>query len=70
MKTTAMTKTRTKAAAHTAAQAEISGKVIATMAAPAALIGLWSVACLVSAVIQSGGPLALVTAWFQAVAGI
>ncbi len=70
MKTTTLTKTRTRAAAHTAEQTELSRKAIAAMAAPAALIGLWSVACVVGAVIHLGGPLAIVKAWFQAVAGV
>lgn len=69
MKTTTLTKTQTRVTARTGEQHEISRKAVATMAAPAALVGLWAVACLVSAMVSSGGPLGLARAWVQAVAG-
>ncbi len=34
-----------------------------------ALIGLWALACLVSALIKSGGPVKLFKKWLQAVGG-
>lgn len=69
MKTTTLTKTRTRARAHTAEKSEISKKALTAMAVPSALAGIWSVACLVSAMVSSGGPLGLVKEWVQAVAG-
>lgn len=67
---TTLTKTRTRSTALTGEKIDISKGAIVGMAAPSALIGLWAVACLVSAMVSSGGPLALAKAWFQAVAGI
>jgi hypothetical protein len=43
---------------------------IAVMGSISALIGLWALACLVSAMIGSGGLLALTRGWFQAVSGM
>lgn len=69
MKTATLARTQTRTTAK-AGEKYVARTALVSMAAPAALIGLWSVACLVSAVIHSGGPLALATAWFQAIAGV
>ncbi len=48
----------------------ISKAGIAAMGGVSALIGLWAAACLVSALVGSGGLLALTRSWLQAVTGI
>ena len=48
----------------------VSRGSIVTMGVASALVGLWAVACLVSAMIGSGGPIALIKSWFSAVSGI
>lgn len=48
----------------------VSKATIAAMGAVSAIIGLWAMACLVSAMIGSGGLLALTKSWFQAVSGM
>jgi len=40
-----------------------------TTAAFAAVIGVWSIICLSSALISTGGPVALVKSWFGAMFG-
>lgn len=49
---------------------EVDKVVIGTIAAFAGLVGIWSIACLVSAMIQYGGPLAVIKGWFSAVSGM
>ena len=46
---------------------EVSRVGIITVAAFGALVGLWSLACLVGGLSASGGPLAFVGDWFKAV---
>ncbi|MGV1099314.1 hypothetical protein ACUUL3_07875 [Thiovibrio sp. JS02] len=60
------TKTRTQAKAHSAVDTQVARNFLGTVGVASAVIGLWSVACLVSAMV-SNGPLALVQGWFQAV---
>ncbi len=55
---------------ETTVSAEIDKVIIGTIAAFAGLIGVWSVACLVSAMFQAGGPLQLIGGWFRAVSGM
>lgn len=62
-------RTKTRTQENTALNQKVSGGALAALAAPSALIGLWSVACLVSAMASAGGPLGLARAWFQAVTG-
>ena len=50
--------------------AEIDKVIIGSIAAFAGLVGLWSVACIISALFQAGGPLALAGGWFKALAGM
>ena len=54
----------------TTVSTEIDKVVIGSIAAFAGLVGLWSVACLMSAMFQAGGPLQLVGSWFKAVSGL
>ena len=54
----------------TSVSTEIDKVVIGSIAAFAGLVGLWSVACLMSAMFQAGGPLQLVGSWFKAVSGL
>jgi hypothetical protein len=44
--------------------------VIRSVAAFAGLVGLWAMACLVSAMYQAGGPMQLISGWFKAVTGM
>ena len=44
--------------------------VIYSVAAFAGLVGLWSLACLTSAMYHAGGPIQLVGGWFKAVSGM
>lgn len=49
---------------------EISKVGIITVAAFGALVGLWSLACIIGGMAASGGPLAFVGDWFKAVTGM
>lgn len=49
---------------------EVSRVGIITVAAFGALVGLWSLACLVGGLSASGGPLAFAGDWFKAVTGM
>ena len=55
---------------QTAVSAEVDKIVIGGIAAFTGVVGLWSAACLVSAMYQAGGPLQLVGSWFKAVSGM
>ncbi len=55
---------------ETSVSAEVDKIIIGSIAAFAGLIGVWSVACLVSAMFQAGGPLQLAGGWFRAVSGM
>jgi hypothetical protein len=70
MKNTAITKQQTKATAHdSAADSELYKLGTFITAAFAGAIGIWSLICLSSAVISSGGPVALVKSMFSAITG-
>ncbi len=58
---------RTQDASHV--ETEISKIGVGGFAVASGLIGLWAVACMVSGLVQSGGPLAFVKSWFGAVMG-
>jgi hypothetical protein len=49
---------------------EIDKVVIGSVIAFTAIVGLWVVACLGSAMYQAGGPLQLIGSWFKAVSGM
>ena len=74
MSETVLSKERNKVIAQTDTKTSVSTEVdkviIVSIAAFAGLVGLWSVACLVSAMIQAGGPLQLAAGWFRAVSGM
>lgn len=48
----------------------VSRGSIITMGVASALVGLWAIACLVTAMIGSGSPIELIKSWFSAVSGI
>lgn len=62
-------KTRTGSSTKSAADSISRGSII-TMGVASALVGIWAVACLISAMVGSGGPIALIKSWFSAVAGL
>ncbi len=74
MSDTALTKMRSQAGvldnSRTTVSAEIDKVVIVGVAAFTGVVGLWSVACLMSAMFQAGGPLQLVGGYFKALAGM
>lgn len=49
---------------------EVSKVSVAFVAILGVAVGLWSVACIIGGLAASGGPLKLVSAWFQAVTGM
>lgn len=55
---------------NTSVSTEVDKVIIGTIAAFAGLIGVWSVACIVSAMYQAGGPLQLIGGWFKAISGM
>lgn len=54
----------------TSVSTEIDKVIIGSIAAFAGVVGLWSLACLASAMFQAGGPLGLAAGWFKAVSGM
>jgi hypothetical protein len=56
--------------AETAVSTEVDKVVVGSIFAFTGLAGLWSVACLVSAMVQAGGPLQLAAGWVKAVSGV
>ena len=55
---------------RTTVSTEIDKVIIGSIAAFAGLVGLWSLACIGTAMFQAGGPLQLVGGWFKAVSGM
>ncbi len=53
-----------------AVSTEIDKIIIGCIIAFTGVVGLWSVACLASALFQAGGPLGLVGGYFKALAGM
>ena len=74
MQETTLTKQQTKAtdgqATKTSVSTEIDKIIIGGIAAFAGVIGLWSIACLASAMFQTGGPVGLAVGWFKAISGM
>jgi hypothetical protein len=68
--TTARAKARTQETAHAPEHLQARQALLAAMSAAPVMIGLWAAACIVGALITSGGPLALAQGWLQAVTGI
>ena len=63
-------KQKTDVQVDTSVSAEIDKVILISIACFAGIIGLWSVACLVSAMVQAGGPIALGIGWFMAISGL
>ena len=59
---------------HDSTEATVAGEIdkviIGSVAAFTGVVALWSVACLMSAMFQAGGPLQLVGSYFKALAGM
>jgi len=74
MQETVRSKQKTRSTVHentkTTVSTEIDKVIIGSIAAFAGLVGLWSLACIGSAMFQAGGPLQLVGGWFKAVSGM
>ena len=66
--TAATTRTRVQSTVNT--QAEVSRGTVVSLAAAGAVVGLWAFASLASAMVMTGGPIALARAWFGAVLGM
>lgn len=62
--------TKTSVSVQTDATTEVSKIGVITIAAFGAVVGLWSVACIIGGMAASGGPLAFVGDWFKAVSGM
>ena len=63
-------KTQSKATGSTnTAVDSVSRSSIITMGVASGLVGLWAVACLISAMVDSG-PIELIKNWFSAVLGM
>jgi len=69
-RTTTKQKTRIESVATQNVATEVSKVGVITIAAFGALVGLWSLACIVGGMTASGGPLAFVGDWFKAVTGM
>lgn len=65
-----LTGSRTTTLETATATSEISRVGIVSLGLSAALIGLWSISCMISGVVASGGPLSFVTSWFGAIIGV
>jgi len=48
----------------------LKGSAVATGALAVGVIGAWAFSCMVTAVIESGGPIALFKFWLGAVTGV
>jgi hypothetical protein len=76
MKATETTRTKLQARTNTVSttrltvEEKINASIIASAFAGTALVGLWSLAALVSGMIAAGGPLGLAKGYFQALAGL
>lgn len=55
---------------NTTVETEVNKVAVVTMSAFGGVIGLWSLACIVSAMVQAGGPFKLISSWFGAVFGM
>jgi len=69
MSTTIKSQTKTQVTSKAAIDSVSRGSII-TMGVASALVGLWAVACLASAMLGSGSPIELIKGWFSAVSGM
>jgi hypothetical protein len=67
--TNSITKTNEKSIATDNVSVELSKAAVGAIGVSSALIGCWAVACLVSGMISSGGPVSLVANFVSAVVG-
>ena len=74
MSDTTMTKVQSKSQAtdksKSSVATEIDKVILGSIAAFTGVVGLWSLACIASAMFQAGGPLQLIGGWFRAVSGM
>ncbi len=74
MSDTVMSKEQTQSTVQqdtkTSVSTEVDKIIIGSIAAFAGLVGIWSIACIASAMFQAGGPLQLAGGWFKAVSGM
>ena len=74
MNNTTATKQQSQVKVQDASKASVSTEIdkmiIGSIIAFTGVIALWSVACLMSAMFQAGGPLQLVGGYFKALAGL
>ena len=68
MSTTIKSQSKTTETSKSAVDS-VSRSSIVTMGIASGLVGLWAVACLVSAMVDSG-PVELIKGWFSAVMGV
>jgi len=68
--TNSVAKTRTNEQTAVYVQAEVSRGAAASIGAAGAVIGLWSFASIVGALVVTGGPISLAQSWFGAVIGM
>ncbi len=68
--TRVQSKTQAATQSKTSVSTEIDKVIIGSIAAFTGVVGLWSLACIASAMFQAGGPLQLVGGWFKAVSGM
>lgn len=54
----------------TTVSSEVDKVIVGSIAAFAGVVGIWSVASIVSAMFQSGGPLGLIKGWLSALSGM
>lgn len=69
MTTTIKSQTKTTTDSKAVIDSVSRGSII-TMGVASALVGLWAIACLASAMLGSGSPLELIKGWFSAVSGM
>jgi hypothetical protein len=48
----------------------LKGSAVATGALVVGVVGAWALSCMVAAVVEAGGPLALFNAWIGAISGV
>jgi hypothetical protein len=63
------TRQKTQARAKSSASREVSTVAVTAVSITAGLIGIWAVACMVAGVLNTGGPVALVSNLFKAIFG-
>lgn len=66
----ALTGSRTTTLETEKAVTEISRIGIVSIGVTSALIGLWSLSCMIGGMVESGGPLSLIKSWYGAVIGV